>query len=85
MLQFKKREKGLFCQKLGKSPSKTFQMIKQVYGKEALGHIAVFEWHKWFAQRRDSLEDDGHTSQSRMVKTKLMIQEVTMLMSANCS
>jgi hypothetical protein len=60
MLQFKQWEKGLFCQKLGKSPSKTFQ-IKQVYGEEALGHIAVFECHKRFTQRRDSIEDDGHT------------------------
>jgi hypothetical protein len=29
-----------------KSPSKTFQMIKQAYGKEALGCSAEFKWHK---------------------------------------
>jgi hypothetical protein len=34
--------KRQFCQKLGKSASKMFQMIKQVYGKEALGCSAVF-------------------------------------------
>jgi hypothetical protein len=31
------------CQKLHKSTSKTFQMIKQAYGKEALGCSAVFK------------------------------------------
>jgi hypothetical protein len=31
-----------FCQKLGKSPSETFNMMKQVYGEEALGHSDVF-------------------------------------------
>jgi hypothetical protein len=36
-------------------------MIKQAYGKEALGHSVVFKWHKCFAQGRDSLEDDEHT------------------------
>jgi hypothetical protein len=36
-------------------------MIKQAYGKEALGHGVVFKWHKRFAQGRDSLEDDERT------------------------
>jgi hypothetical protein len=38
-----------FCQKLDKFASETFQMIKQAYSKEALGHSAVFKWHKHFA------------------------------------
>lgn len=41
-----------FCQKLGKSASETFQMIKQVYGEKALGRSAVFKLHKCFAQGR---------------------------------
>jgi hypothetical protein len=32
-----------FCQKLGKSASETFQMIKQACGKEALGRSALFK------------------------------------------
>jgi hypothetical protein len=35
MLQFEQWENIKFWQKLGKSASKTFQMIKQAYGKEA--------------------------------------------------
>jgi hypothetical protein len=38
-----------FCKKLGKSASKTFQMMKQAYDEEALGCSAVFKWHKHFA------------------------------------
>jgi hypothetical protein len=37
------------AKKLGKYASETFQMMKQVHGKEALGHSAMFKWHKHFA------------------------------------
>jgi hypothetical protein len=60
-------------------------MIKQEYGKEALGCNAVFKWHKRFAQGRDSLEDDEHSSQPIMVRTEPKIQEVAMLVCANRS
>jgi hypothetical protein len=40
MLQFEQWENVSFCQKLGKSASETFQMIKQAHGKEALGRSA---------------------------------------------
>jgi hypothetical protein len=42
MSQFEQRENVKFCQKLGKSTNKTFHMIKQAYGEEALGRSAVF-------------------------------------------
>jgi hypothetical protein len=42
MSQFEQQKNIKFCQKLGKSARKTFQMTKQAYGKEALGHSAVF-------------------------------------------
>jgi hypothetical protein len=46
--QFEQQENVKFCQKLGKSASEMFHMIKQVYS-EALGRSAVFKWHKGFA------------------------------------
>jgi hypothetical protein len=42
MLQFEQWENVKFCQKLCKSASKTFQMIKQAYGEQAFGRNAVF-------------------------------------------
>jgi hypothetical protein len=50
MSQFEQRPDIKFCQKLGKSPSETFNKMKQVYGEEALGRSAVFKWHQRFAQ-----------------------------------
>jgi hypothetical protein len=35
MSQFEQWENVKFCQKLGKSASEAFQMIKQAYGEEA--------------------------------------------------
>jgi hypothetical protein len=72
----------VFPQELGKSASETSQMIKQVYGKEALDHSAAFKWHKCYAQGRDCLEDTGRP---RMARIELRIQEITMLVHANRS
>jgi hypothetical protein len=85
MSQFEQRANVKFCQKLGKSTSKTFQMIKQAYDDKVLGHSAVFKWHKRFAQGRDSLEDGEHTGWPRTVRNKLKIQEVATLVCANSS
>jgi hypothetical protein len=52
MSQFEQRANIKFCQKLDKSASETFQMVKQAYSEEALGHSAVFKWHKRFVQER---------------------------------
>jgi hypothetical protein len=84
MLQFEQRENVKFCQKFGKSISKTLQMVKQAYGEEALGRSAVFTWRKHFAQGRDHFEDDEHTGWPRTVRTELKIQEVATLVRANC-
>jgi hypothetical protein len=85
MSRFEQQENIKFCQKLGKCANKTFQMIKQVYSKEALGRNAVFKWHKRFAQGRDSLEDNEQTGWPKMVRTELKIQEVATLVRANRS
>jgi hypothetical protein len=58
MLQSEQWANIKLCQKLGKSPSKMFNMMKLVYSEEALGRSAVFMWHQRFAQKRKSLEND---------------------------
>jgi hypothetical protein len=88
MLQFEQRENVRVLPKIRQSASERFQMIKEVYGEEALGHSAVFKWYKRFAHGRDSLEDDEHTEHTdwpRTVRTELKIQEVAMLVRANHS
>lgn len=44
----------------------------------------MFKWHKVFAQGRDNLEDDEHTTHPRAVRTELMIQEVATFVHVNC-
>jgi DNA-binding CsgD family transcriptional regulator len=80
MLQFEQRANVKFCQKLGKSGSETFHMIKQAYGKEAWG-----KRHKRLAQGREISEDDEHTGRPRTARTELTIQEVATLVRANRS
>jgi hypothetical protein len=76
MLQFEQRVNVKFCQKLDKSASETFQMIKHAYREEALGCSVVFKWHKRSAQGRDNLEDDEHTGQPRTFRSELKIQRL---------
>jgi hypothetical protein len=59
MSQFEQRGNVKFCQKLGKSASETFHMIKQAYD-EALGRSAVFKWHEGFACPRGAAKTTGY-------------------------
>jgi hypothetical protein len=37
-----------FCMKLGKSATKTFEMLCEAFGEHSLSWTAVFEWHPRF-------------------------------------
>lgn len=47
------------CVKLGKSYSKILKILKEAYGEAAILKSAVLEWHKWFKEEREDVEDDG--------------------------
>jgi hypothetical protein len=70
MSQFEQRANIKFYQKLGKSPSETFNMMKQVYGEEALGR---------------SLEDYERSGGSKAVRSESKIEDVSTLVRANRS
>jgi hypothetical protein len=80
MSQFEQRENVKFWQKLGKSASKTFQMVKQACSKEALGLLLYLSGINFY-----SLKDDEHTGRPRTVRTELKIQEVATLVHVNHS
>jgi hypothetical protein len=44
-------------QKLKKTATETFEMLKSVYGKKCLSRTNVFEWHRKFKEGRESLEN----------------------------
>ena len=57
-----------FCAKLGKSGSKTLQLLRTAYGDAVLPSAQVLRWHKVFKNGRESVEDKrhaGHPSTSR--------------------
>jgi len=47
-----------FCAKLGKSGSKTLQLLKTSYGDAVLSSAQILRWHKAFKDRRESVEDE---------------------------
>jgi hypothetical protein len=47
-----------FCVKLKKTATETFEILKSAYGEEFLSRTSVFEWHKGFRGRRESVQDD---------------------------
>jgi hypothetical protein len=52
------RVNSKFCVKLGKKPTETYEMLKTVYGDEALNRISVSEWFKRFKAGREDLHND---------------------------
>ncbi|PSN46684.1 hypothetical protein C0J52_06378 [Blattella germanica] len=51
----------------------TLQLIRHVYGDDALGRSAVFKWHQRFSQGRDSLKDDQRMGRPPTVRTECKI------------
>nr|QXJ78547.1 putative DD34D transposase [Floraphis choui] len=47
-----------FCVKLGKSPVKTFCMMKTAFGDDSLSERQVFRWHKAFLEGREEVSDE---------------------------
>jgi hypothetical protein len=47
-----------FCVKLGKSTTKTLEMLHEPFGEHSLSSTAVFEWHSRFRASWVSAEDD---------------------------
>ncbi|GFW25381.1 protein GVQW3 [Trichonephila clavipes] len=57
-----------FCFKLGKTGTKTYEMMKKAFGDEAMSRARVFEWFQAFKEGRQSVNSDprsGHPSISR--------------------
>jgi len=68
-----------FCAKLGKSGSKTSQLLRTAYGDVVLSSAQVFRWHKAFKDGRESIEDEqraGHPSTSRNEKNVARVKAV---------
>jgi transposase len=59
-----------FCVKMGKMTTKTYEMLRTVYGDEVLSRSSVYEWFKRYKDGHE--EDDprsGHPSTTRNADT----------------
>jgi hypothetical protein len=50
-----------FCAKLGKSVSKTLQLLRTAYGDVVLSSAHVLRWHKEFKDGRENVEEEQRT------------------------
>jgi hypothetical protein len=44
---------------IGKSASEKLHMLILAYGEYAMRELSVFEWHRWFKERREVVQEDG--------------------------
>lgn len=40
-------------------------MLTEAYGDETLTRVRVFDWHKWFLEGKDSMEDEERVGHPR--------------------
>jgi hypothetical protein len=64
-----------FCVKLGKSATKTLEMLREAFGEHSLSRAAVFEWHSRFKAGRVSVEDDERSGQPSTSKRQKMLKK----------
>jgi transposase len=68
-----------FCVKLGKSATKTLEMLCEAFGEHSLSRVVVFQWHSRFKAGQVSVEDDersGRPSNSKMTENAEKIREL---------
>ncbi|GFX26939.1 hypothetical protein TNCV_1841111 [Trichonephila clavipes] len=54
-----------FCFKLGKTGTKTYEMMKTAFGEEAMSRSRAFEWFRPFKESRQSVNSGPHILDAR--------------------
>jgi hypothetical protein len=65
-----------FCVKLGKSATKTLEMLPEDFGEHSLSRTAVLERHSRFKAGRVSVEDDEHSGRPSNSKTIENVEKI---------
>jgi hypothetical protein len=50
--------------KLENNANNTCVVLSEAYGKEGMKKSSVFEWHKWFKEGCENVEDDERSGRS---------------------
>ena len=63
-----------FCFKHGKTDAtEKYGILQAVFGPSCMNRAAVFEWHKRFNERWESVRDDEKCGRSKFVNTPELI------------
>jgi len=73
-----------FCFKLGKTFTKTFQMLQQAYGEDCLSCMQCHEWYQRFNSGRTSIEDDPKSGRASTSMDDDYVEKVLTVIRQNC-
>jgi hypothetical protein len=73
-----------FCVKLGKSTTKTPEMLREAFGEHSLSQIVVFEWHPRFKASRVSVEGGKRSGRPGNSRTTENVEETRELIHEDC-
>jgi hypothetical protein len=69
-----------FCVKIGKSATETLALLTLAYGEYAMNKSSVFEWHKWFMEGQNDVQDDPRSRQPKTQRTSANLDGIYTLM-----
>ena len=72
-----------FCVKIGKSASETLPLLTVAYGEYAMKELSVFEWHRWFKEGREGVQDDSSSGQPKTQRTGANVDTVQTLVHSD--
>jgi hypothetical protein len=76
-MKMKQRINLKFLVKLKQTPTECFQLLKEVYGDNVTSYTRVFEWHKWFMEGWEEVEDDECLGRPSTAKTEENIEKTS--------
>ena len=65
-----------FCSKLGKTATECYEMLKTVFGEQAMGRSQTFQWFSRFKAGRTSIDDDERSGRPVSSSMPEMIERV---------
>ena len=74
-----------FCVKIGKSASETLALLTVAYGEYAMKESTVFEWQRWFKERRENVQDDPRSVKPKTQKKDADVDRVRTLVHSDRS
>ena len=66
----------MFCVRLGKTGSETFEMLKQAFGDSCMSRSRTFEWFGRFRNGRTSTANDNRSGRPSTTTTPSKVEQV---------